>query len=170
MGGRGKDHLAFGFQARDFPGPEIQSLLTAFAPRPTGHRGPPRPRRAGLGGGAKIIFQSMTRQGTPGAVVCNPSPKRGSTDFDSSGGEGWVSPFGDSLSWGRLGRGIPKGETKAGEGLSCLCTLPFPSAFGHWPVESLTPFPWVALLVYFLQVGHRHRRINLRRFQGRVAQ
>jgi hypothetical protein len=118
-GGQGKDQKAFGFQARAFSGPEIQNHLTLSSPQgrgPTGQtatRGRPRP----LLPPARVKMKNCKGRDPKGKPRSGLrlSPKRGSTDFDFSGGEGWVSPFGHSLEWGRLGRGSPEGETKAGE-------------------------------------------------------
>jgi hypothetical protein len=64
-------------------------------------------------------------KGNPGTVDCDTSPKRGSIELDISDGEGWVSPFGDTLKWGRLGRRSPEGETKAG----VVASQPFPTNY-----------------------------------------
>jgi hypothetical protein len=80
-------------------------------------------------GFAKTVTRSEA-EGCPGAVGSATLPlKRLRRIQFYRGGEGWVSPFGDSFYWrGRLGRGFPKGETKAGEERRGLCL----SGSGAW--------------------------------------
>ena len=92
------------------------------------HKGSPLEGADGNIGGVDLQRACpVGRPGTVGRAILPQGHVRAerSEAFITWAWPGWVSPLGDSLfGWGRLGRGVPRGETKAGEARHAPCSTP----------------------------------------------